>query len=1069
LALPGLDFAADACCGRGIADRLPELISLAEAAGASQRWLEALDYASQALALDPSQADAAAMVGAARKHLGTIGKDSAELRQITVVAVDMHRSTAIAAQVGPEAMRELMLEVYEVCVDAVARYEGRVTKYLGDGILAVFGYPVAHEDDPRRAVLASLEVLEGIEAHAAQWHTLFGAPVAVRVGVDSGVVAVGPLDASPWSTEEIAGDPPNVASRVQATADRMTVRVTDATNRLIQGWFETEKIGPVELRNYPQPVRLHRVLRPTTAETRLEARAGASPPLLGRDAELAVLRSAWSRVAASGERQLVSLTGEPGIGKSRLLEHMTATAIASGAAHVTIACSRLHQKSPFRPVSWALARFFSLSPRERASDALTLDAIRRQLEQLANRRVPTEEAVPIYGWLLGVRSAVDMEPEALRRRTFDAVIDLLEAMSITSRLVLCVDDLDAADPSTVELLRTLLSRPGTPMLAVLAGRGPLPELPGPPESLELRGLIAGDAAALVRAVAPRVDDQTVARLVAGSDGVPYFLEEHARAAQESPGEAARAPLELSQFLAARLDELGPRLKRLLGEIAVAGEGVRLDVLAKLAEVPAGELGELLDELSDRRVLIRRGGPTGDVVRFRHALMRDAAFDAVLESRRVELHRRLAGLLAQAPGAAAPEDLARHYEQAGDAEQAARRWLEAGRIAAASGAGTEAAGLFRNSLAAAAGLPEGDTRAALELDAQLGLGTVLSTLEGYSSPAARAAFERAAALGEQLGDRATTFPALWGTSSYWFVLGEHHVDAPLVTRLVRIAEEQEDPRFRFEAAFVAGYRQLHLGRFEDARAELERATRHFGLEPIADLPEDSGIVSRSTLAVVLWFLGEAEASREAASEALRLADSLHPAGRRTALTACWVRANLAWRSELEGDSDQAIAFADEACAIAVERSYPTWFAAATLHRSIAQCRLGRFDEGLPTLTAMVDAWRSAGRDEAGRQLHPMLMTPYFGGRLAEAQLASGDAAAAAALTDELLGETARSGERFWDVELLRLRATAGRPRGAESQADLDAARELAAEQGARALAEALESAPDLTSPAGGSGR
>ena len=344
-------------------------MSLAQAAGVSRNWLEALDYASQALALDPSQADAAAMVGSARKHLGTIGRDSAELRQITVVAVDMHRSTAIAAQVGPEAMRELMLEVYEVCVDAVARYEGRVTKYLGDGILAVFGYPVAHEDDPRRAVLASLEVLEGIEAHGTKWETRFGAPVAVRVGVDSGVVAVGPLDASPWSTEEIAGDPPNIASRVQATADRLTVRVTDATNRLIQGWFETEDIGPVELRNYPEPVRLHRVLRPTRAETRLEARAGASPPLLGRDAELAVLRTAWSRVAASGERQMVSLTGEPGIGKSRLIEHMTATAIASGAAHVTIACSRLHQKSPFRPVSWALARFFSLSPRERASDA----------------------------------------------------------------------------------------------------------------------------------------------------------------------------------------------------------------------------------------------------------------------------------------------------------------------------------------------------------------------------------------------------------------------------------------------------------------------------------------------------------------------------------------------------------------------------------------------------------------------------------------------------------------------------------------------------------------------------
>jgi hypothetical protein len=289
--------------------------------------------------------------------------------------------------------------------------------------------------------------------------------------------------------------------------------------------------------------------------------------------------------------------------------------------------------------------------------------------------------------------------------------------------------------------------------------------------------------------------------------------------------------------------------------------------------------------------------------------------------------------------------------------------------------------------------------------------------------------------------------------------------------VRIANEQDDPRFRFEAAFVVGYRRLHLGHFKQAREELERATHHFGLEPIADLPEDSGIVSRSTLSVVLWFLGEDAASRESASDALSLADSLDLAGRRTALTACWARANLAWRAELDGDSELAIQYADEASAIATERSYPTWFAAATLHRSIAQCRLGRFDEGLPTLVAMVDAWRSAGRDQTGRQRHPMLMTPYFAGRLAEAQLASGDADSAAGLVDELLAETARSGERFWDVELLRLRAAAAQARGAPHEtlrAEFDAARELASEQGARGLAEGLEGGGDVVGPATKSG-
>jgi class 3 adenylate cyclase/tetratricopeptide (TPR) repeat protein len=987
----------------------------------------------------------------------------------------MYRSTAIAARVGPESMRELMLEVYEVCVDAVARYEGRVIKYLGDGILALFGYPVAHEDDARRAVLASLAVLDGIDARATDWDARVGARVRIRVGVDSGVAAVGPVDASPWSTEEIAGDPPNIASRVQATAEEMTVRVTDSTNELIHGWFETYPVGPVELRNYPEPVCVHRVVGPTKAETRLEARGGGRPPLLGRDAELAVMRAAWNRVAEHGDRQVLTITGEPGIGKSRLVEHLIATAIASGGSHVTFACSRLYRHSSLRPVARALSRFFSLSPRERDSDALSLDAIRRQLGQLGNRRVATGDAVPIYGWLLGVRSAVDLEPDVLRRKTFDAVIDLLEAMSMSSDIVLYVDDVDAADPSTLELLQALLARPPTPMLIVLTSRESLPELAGPSEALELTGLSGDDAALLVRAVAPRIDDDVVDRLVEGSDGVPYLLEEQARAAQEAPDGAGAAPMQLSVFLAARLDELGPAVKRLLGEIAVAGETVQLDVLADLTELPPDELEALLDELCGQRVLVRSRGPTGDVVRFRHALMREAALESILESRRTELHHRVAELLAERPGAAAPEDLAHHREMAGEAEQAARAWLEAGRVAAASGANTEAISLFHRGLAALANLTDRVTRAAVELDLQLALGTALSTLEGYTSPDARGAFERAVVLGEQLGDTGTIFPALWGTSSYWFVLGEHRIDMGLVERMLRIAEEQDDPRFRFEAAFVAGYRRLYLGDFERARQELELATRHLGLDPIADLPEDSGIVSRSTLSIALWFVGVEVESREAASEALSLADSLDSSRRQAALTACWVSVNLAWRSELDGDSERAIEFADRASAIAAERSYPTWLAAATLHRSIAQCRLGRLDEGLPTLVAMVDAWRAAGRDESGRQLHPILMTPYFAGRLAEARLANGDAQEAASLVDEILGETARSGERFWDVDLLRLRAAAARKRGASPntvRADLDAARKLAAEQAARPLGDAVEAAAEMLAqgadPAGRSG-
>ena len=371
-----------------------------------------------------------------------------------------------------------------------------------------------------------------------------------------------------------------------------------------------------------------------------------------------------------------------------------------------------------------------------------------------------------------------------------------------------------------------------------------------------------------------------------------------------------------------------------------------------------------------------------------------------------------------------------------------------------GNNVEAIELFRRSLWRSPGCLTGEDRVGSKWMRSWELGTALSTIGGYTSPDARAGFDRAMRLAENLDDSTTIFPALWGAWTYWFVLGEHDVATPLADRCLRIAEERaSDIRFRWEAAAIVGYQRLYSGDFENARAELALAGEHVGREPVADFPHDPGIVSRSALTVALWFLGDAETSRLGAKEALELAESLDPTGRRAALTQCWVACTLAWRAQLDGEPGAAIELADRATAIAVEHRFPTWLAAATLHRSIGQCSLGRFDEGLPTLAAMVDAWRTAGRDGTGAQLHPVLMTSYFAGRLAEALLAHGDLDQAAAVLDGLLAGTPGGGEAFWDVELLRLRAALGRLRKAPPdviRSDLEAARRLAGQQGAHAL-------------------
>jgi hypothetical protein len=353
-------------------------------------------------------------------------------------------------------------------------------------------------------------------------------------------------------------------------------------------------------------------------------------------------------------------------------------------------------------------------------------------------------------------------------------------------------------------------------------------------------------------------------------------------------------------------------------------------------------------------------------------------------------------------------------------EAARCWLQAARTSADAGALVEAIGQFRRSLSALTVLPDGPDRIALELEVQFRLGTALSTVQGYTSREALDAYERAVTLGESLEDSSAIFGALWGTWAYWFVLGEHAQAAPLASRCRRIAQKPGvDPRFRWTAAAIVGYHRLYLGDFAGARDQLRLASRHVGIEPVVDFPHDLSIASRCALAVALWFLGDTVGSRRLAAEVAAQTAALDPAGSRCALTKCWAGCWLAWRAELDGDSAGAIALASEAGAIAARHGYHTWTAAATAHRAIGQCRLGRLAEGLPALEAIVDGWRGVGRDASGEQRHPVVMTPYFAGRLIEAQVASGDLDGALERIDLLLEECATSGERFWDCELHRL--------------------------------------------------
>jgi hypothetical protein len=424
-------------------------------------------------------------------------------------------------------------------------------------------------------------------------------------------------------------------------------------------------------------------------------------------------------------------------------------------------------------------------------------------------------------------------------------------MASSASLLLCAEDIDKADPSTVELLRALLDHPPAPMLVLLTSRNPLPTLGTVDAALELKGLSTSDAAAVVRSIAPTSTTSPSCAWWLAAMASRSSSRSRLAPCGRSRQERSRRPVSCRCSWLPRLDELGPRLRRLVGEIAVAGEEVRLDVVRRLSDLEPAELDQLIADLRRQRVLLRLNGPTGEWVRFRHALLCDAAYGSLLEIRRASLHGRVADILTDLSPAAAAEDIAHHYEVAGTHKNAAEWWLQAARNSANTGALVEAISQFRRSLSALTYLPDNPERVALELDVQFRLGTALSTATGYTSPEALDEVQRAVRLGESLEDSTRIFGALWGTWTYWFVLGEHGKAAPLASRCRRIGQTAGvDPRFRWTAAGMIGYHRLFLGDFTGARDQLLLASEHRGLNPVLYFPNDLSIASRCALAVVM---------------------------------------------------------------------------------------------------------------------------------------------------------------------------------------------------------------------------
>lgn len=960
-------------------------------------------------------------------------------RQVTVLFSDLVGWTGICEELDAEVAREILGAYHERCGASVVACGGSVGQFLGDGILAFFGHPVAYEDNGYRAVLAGLRIVNEVGDLTRQSARAYGCELAVRVGIHSGLVVAEELVGTE-AHANVVGSPLNLTHRIQSEAAPGTVFISEATYELVQGWFEVVPEGRHTLRGVAAPMPLYRVLRPTGAETRSEASPHRSS-LVGRETELRTLVSAWERATAGGVHGLV-VVGDAGIGKSRLLEAAQSHVATTGGGGLILQCSPHHLNSAFHP-----------------------------LARMVDRRAPglgagCEEHLELLAGLLDVgtpnrAASLELTPEQRRELIFGAFGALLRDATRDQPLLLVVEDLHWADPSTAELLTRVLGAVDIDRVLVAMTTRPRsgPSLGEEVTTLELAPLPTEHRLELVEDVSAGAPLSANDRALISrrSDGVPLYIEELTRmlARDESegghgrggPGVAQRVPSTLQDLLTARLDQF-PREKSVAQLVAAVGPSAPVPLLQRLLGFPQeSDVRAAVAPLVDARILQETDERISTSLSFRHSLLRDAAYESQLHSERRTLHRRIAEILDESFPAivdAEPERLAAHLFEGGEHGRAAGLWARAGQRLAGQAAHAEAAAHYRSALDA---LQRSEASGqhpdpAFEVAIQTGLGYSLLPLQGYTSAEGEAAFRTAADLASTAPggvDVATRF-GLW---AYHIVVGDHGLALSIAEQCLASAEASGREDERLQANSMLGIQHFYMGTFDAARACLEVGAGYDFPEDQTPTPQDPAVASLVILAPLLWMTGQPTEARSALDAGLARAQELaFPVG---PFTRAYAHAYAAWFYQLASDPVGSAEHARITIDISEEYGFATWLAAGSFHQAIAASWLGPLEAAVASIEAAVAAWQGAGAN---------LFLPYLFLSLADARRRAGDPIAARRAVDEGLAHTTRRNERFMEAELLRLRGELvsemdpEHPEAAEG--DLLAAVAVARKQGARAF-------------------
>jgi len=1002
---------------------------------AALRLLSEADLKELGLSLGHRRKLMAALSGVAAPTPGTPGaappavpEPPTERRQLTVMFCDLVGSTALTAALDPERMERLLRDYQDLCAGEIARFDGFVEHFFGDGVLAYFGYPRASEDAAERAAWAGLGVAEAVQ----RLPTPLGTPLAVRIGIASGLVVTrGRVLRGGVNEHPVVGQTVQLAARLQACAPPGTVVVSSGTHRLIDGLFGFEALGACTLKGLPATEQVWRVTAKRAAATRFEATHPAGGAVLvGRDQELALLLDRWE-LARAGDGQVVLLSGEAGIGKSRISQALCEH-VGSGHCAVRYQCSPFHGNSALQPAVAYLERICAIGPDDPAETRWD------KLECWASGMTEAVRAgVPLLAALLGLpardrAAAPVLSPEQQKERLLGLLAELLTGGG-GGPILFLVEDVHWIDPTTRELLDLCIERAPLSRCLVLltcrpdfqhgwAGRAGV-------TALVLNRIGRRQSAALVESVAggARLPGEVLEQIVGRTDGVPLFIEELTKAVLESgllrrtpEGYALAGPLPplaipttLQDSLLARLDHLGAA-KELAQVGSVIGREFSRAAVAVLSSQDEGALDGGLQQLVAAGLVHQHQRPAGAAYTFKHALVQEAAYGTLLLSRRQHLHARCAeALQGIAPGLAErePEVLARHYTEAGFAERAVELWLTAGRRAAERSANLEAIGHLRKGLAVLADLPEGEDRARHELLLQIGLGIPLMACRGYAAPETGKAFQRASDLAEQLGDNMQRLRAFYGLWAYYCSLGENRVAEALAARLLRLATEAGDRDVAAVARRLLGTSRYVLGDQAGGRAEIEASLQLRGAavhRPLVQrFGQDQRAAGLATLETIQWIEGHPDtASRTslAAMEAARASGHANSLGFALAYCACPV-------AIYRGDWDSAEQLIDTLLGHARDYRLGLWHAHALAYRGEALAERGAFAAAIADFRAGLLEFQSV---VSGIRL------PAHQGAFADALGRAGQLDEALAVAEATVCLAERREERWWLPELLRIK-------------------------------------------------